>query len=166
MGKVNSLHKLVPCRSSCKRLSKEEFKDTALVWFKVPADNFTPEFWVLDSREKFESLHIDLSKEEYYPAPTAHEFTEKMQTLFIGLEGTSGDYLVHHIYRTTINLVGGMESRLLWPFTTVTWTIGDTNECLYLGGTGWMVLNNCSVSAEHSRGAHSNNTFTDSYYYA
>ena len=94
---MSNMHKLVPCRSKCKKLPKEDFKGTALVWFKVPADNFTPEFWVLDSREKFESLHIDLSKEIYYPAPTAQEFMDKMQTLFIALESTSGDHLAHHI---------------------------------------------------------------------
>jgi len=98
MGKVSNIHKLVPCRSSCKRLSKKEFNHTAMVWFKVPADNFTPEFWVLDSREKFESLHIDLSKEIYYPAPTAQEFTEKMQDCFMRVEGSNlGDYLAQWV---------------------------------------------------------------------
>lgn len=98
MGKVNSLYKLVPCRSKCKKLSKEGFKDTALVWFQVPETSFADAFWTLETRARIEALHIDLSKEIYYPAPTAQEFMEKMQDCFERVEGSNlGDYLAQRL---------------------------------------------------------------------
>lgn len=98
MGKVNSLHKLVPCRSKCKKLSKEDFKDTAMVWFKVPPASFEDYFWVLESRARLEAWGADMFKEEYYPAPTAQEFMEKMQDCFMRVEGSNlGDYLAQWV---------------------------------------------------------------------
>lgn len=98
MGKVSNIHKLVPCRSKCKKLSKEDFKDTALVWFQVPKTSFADSFWTLETRARIEALHIDLSKEIYYPASTAQELMEKMQDCFVRVEGSSlGDYLAQWV---------------------------------------------------------------------
>lgn len=95
---MSNIHKLVPCRSKCKRLSKEEFKNTAMVWFQVPETSFEDSFWVLDSRERLRSLQIELSEEIYYPAPTAQELMEKMQDCFVRVEGSSlGDYLAQWV---------------------------------------------------------------------
>jgi len=75
---MGSISDLVPNRTLCRKLPKKDFKNSTFVWFRINGDIFKDPYWVLETRERLNSLQVKLEYEIWFPAPSAEDFWEKL----------------------------------------------------------------------------------------
>ena len=78
MEEVNTIYDLVPNRTLCRKLSKRDFKDSSFVWLRINGDSFKDSYWVLETRERLDSLQVKLEYEIWLPAPSVEDLLRRL----------------------------------------------------------------------------------------
>ncbi len=74
-----SLEKIVASLELCKLIPAGEFEDTALMW-RERIGNFSRDVWVKIRAPEDISYKVESAEVNYFPAPTADEIMEKLNT--------------------------------------------------------------------------------------
>ena len=75
---MSFIYDLVPNRTLCRKLSKKDFTASTFVWFRINGGSFKDPYWVLETRERLNSLQVKLEYEIWLPAPSVEDLFEKL----------------------------------------------------------------------------------------